>query len=198
MGKLQAKMLGWNDVQDAAKELFNIWTHRQELVWAEGAWAILIDAGLPVYTTEYGRCRASLYLLGLCCLYFDFCWLGCDERQIPNYLDAAGLLGLTPFRLGQIVAVDPDFLDGDDDEVFYDALEAYAKYQQRVIHGPLLRGYGSSLEFAQALWLSVKSQDDEDEIVRYEGVGGFWHPAPIPRAQLQVYAWIEDGCYALG
>ena len=192
MGTLQAKMLGWNEVQDAAKELFNIWTHRQELVWAEKAWTIMLEAGLTSYTTEYGRCRVALYLLGLSSLYYDFCWLGCDERQTPNYMDAADLLGLTPFRMGQIVAADPDFLDGGE-EIFFDALEIYAKEQRSALCGPLIRN--SCLDFYNELWYTVAGlpNDEEDEA----DLNNVDLPWSVSDHQVRVYAWIVDGCYSI-
>jgi hypothetical protein len=200
MERTKPEILTWDEVKDAAEELFSVWTDGQDLVWAEKAWKILVEAGLPIYTTQYGRCRAGLYLLGLSSLYADFCGLAFQEMYTPNYPDAADLLGITPFRLGQIVATDPDFLDSDDD-VFYEALETYAEEQRSAIYGPLIRSYGSCLDFYNELWRTVEGlpdkEEDEELAISQADLYNLALSWSVSESQVRVYGWIADGCYSV-
>jgi hypothetical protein len=61
--------LGWNDVQQAVKEVFR---SECELQWAREERAALVDAGLGTYNNQLERCEAAINLLAFCEFWQDW------------------------------------------------------------------------------------------------------------------------------
>src|SRR2546429_185370 len=101
-----AKVLAWSEVSPAAEMAFAIWLGHPELEWACSAWKVLVRAGLATYRNERQRCHVVIRLLALGGLYHDFCAIGWEEYIEPEYVHWAQELGVTAFRVGQLVGRD--------------------------------------------------------------------------------------------
>lgn len=67
---------------------------------------------------EVERCRAAICFLSLIGLYLDFCAIRWDEDRDLDYLEWGHLLGITPFRIGQLIGATRDWLEIDQEDEF--------------------------------------------------------------------------------
>ncbi len=72
--------LRWEDVKEAAKNIFNIWVDQRELIWAEKAWNMLIKQGMAEYEYEIERIKVCIRLIVLGVMYQDFCKISWQEE----------------------------------------------------------------------------------------------------------------------
>ncbi len=54
------------------------------------------------------RCEAVIRFLALCGLYYDFCEVGLEEYNEPDYGAWANELGISAIRVGLRLGCDPD------------------------------------------------------------------------------------------
>ena len=83
--------IGWDEVEDAAAKMFNIWVDGNELKWAKEAWRHLAAAGLTGATTIL-EITATTSPRNACPNLSGVQWV-CMGRESG---DAAGLPGRRP------------------------------------------------------------------------------------------------------
>ena len=75
-----------------------------ELDWAKEAWEHLIRQGIGNYNNELEKCQVQIRFLALAGLYLDWCYIAWGQTAYPTYGSWAELLGISEFRVGQLVA----------------------------------------------------------------------------------------------
>jgi hypothetical protein len=70
----------WDEVEEAASKMFNVWLDGQELNWAKEAWNHLSAAGLTSRETFLEETKSKLRLVTLARIYQEFCGLAWDEN----------------------------------------------------------------------------------------------------------------------
>src|SRR5687768_5131745 len=99
----RVKVLGWEDVREAAAEAFNVWTFGSELRWAEDAWTHIVAAGLADYTSEISRARVAVRFLSLASLYRDWCCIAHEECLEDDPVDWNSWLEVDKLEIGQLL-----------------------------------------------------------------------------------------------
>lgn len=146
-------VLEWEDIREAAGELFDVWMNGSDMRWAEEGWALLTQAGLAQYDNGVGRCRATLFLLAMAALYRDFCFLAWDEYAPLDLSWGADVLQVSPLRVGQLAGVgDPAIDERDDDEALKFALLRLVGEARALVLDVLIKEYGGVTGLFVALW----------------------------------------------
>lgn len=70
-----SEQIDWDEVEDAASKMFNVWGAVYELDWAKEAWGHLCAAGLTSRQTFLDETVAKLRLVTLARIYEEFCGL---------------------------------------------------------------------------------------------------------------------------
>lgn len=81
------KRITWYEIEDVAKEAFDVCRGNPDLRWASMAWEVLESAGATIYTTGIAQTEVKIKFLALAGIYRDFChvvWHQCCE---PDYYD---------------------------------------------------------------------------------------------------------------
>jgi hypothetical protein len=153
--------LDWADFEEVAAQAFSIWVGQPELRWAREAWEILGRAGLSRYHGERERATVAIRFLALAGFYHDFCEIAWEEYSEPEYDEWATSLGVSPFRVGQLIADAADF-DEDDTDDDGDDVSAAVRYlaeqeRPRVVRA-LRNAYGGTSGLFLALWRSCRPE----------------------------------------
>jgi hypothetical protein len=153
------RTLRWSELEECAQSAFDIWVDQPELSWAQQAWEHLGRQGLASYTDELEKCRVKIRFLALTGLYHDWCAVAWQEAENPTYSDWAELLGISPFRLGQLVGSTQMELDGEaeDDELFPMGLQKMIHAHRHEVLSSLLQAYGNIHDLFVSLWNSNKT-----------------------------------------
>lgn len=150
-----ANHVTWEDVEDAADDVFNIWVDHPEIAWARSAWNVLAEAGLTHYATELERTRVLARLLALGEIYRDFCACAWEECTDAWLSELAAKLDVGPFRVGQLM--DRDFLEDDaldDEELFSYGVEELVGSERQAVADNLAKAFGSTSALFVSMWLS--------------------------------------------
>src|ERR1035438_7985173 len=117
--------------EDVKEVLEQVFPGAHEL-WANEVWAALIKLDLANYSNELERCEAAIRFIAFTEFYRDWQALVDEGDRGFTDLSVPAALGLTAFRLGQLIGRHPDFIDdprfdpytslGTDDELFRRAL----------------------------------------------------------------------------
>ena len=92
--------------QEAIEEAFEAHERR----WATEAWSALRQAGLANYSTELERCEAAINFIALVEFYKDWQEGANEGNREFSYGSLPEFLGLSPFRVGQLVGSNPELL----------------------------------------------------------------------------------------
>ena len=196
------KVLGWDDISDAARIAFAIWTGQPELEWARSAWTTLVRAGLANYRNERERCQAAIHFLTLAGLYHDFCAVAWKEFDEPGYRQWAEELCISPFRVGQLVSDEPSCDEEDDDTAFRAALVHLVAKAREAVLASLLSGFGGVSGLFGSLWRSGTTSAEAED---YEGSNSDdgdpeteWQILnDVTPDKLEAFSWLDDGCPAV-
>jgi hypothetical protein len=156
----------WEDVQEAAAKMFDVWVDGTELEWAKEAWTHLSAAGLTRGTTILEITTANLRLLTLSIIYQEFCGLAWDTNPETPVDFLAEDLQIDPVALGILAGSDgtAEFENFDDD---YDLREAalitVTKRQKPAIFQCLKAAYGSDIKLYSRLW-HTRNESLEDDM----------------------------------
>lgn len=200
MERPKPQVLEWDEVAEAAGDLFNVWMSGSEAGWARESWRLLGQVGLTRYENEVGRCRVSLQLLTLASLYRDFCFLAWDEYAPLDLQWGADVLQVSPLRVGQLVGTgDPAIDQRDDEEVLELALLRLVSEARGQILDVLIKEYGGVTGLFIALWRASEPgydpspqmrlfRDKEDGLSEWGIVND-----DIGWGKLRAYEWLAEG-----
>jgi hypothetical protein len=163
----------WDDIEDVASELFNVWASGGDLEWAKTAWQALTRAGMTTYTSEAERTICMVRLIALSALYREFCVRAFDEGSSSEWqeLITGDLVGdyplLDAFTLGQLaerlqIDVDnPSLYESDPLATTFVILELVERKYRGVVDA-LTKQWGENAFFT-SLWISAEPDYDEDD-----------------------------------
>lgn len=192
-----ARILSWEEIEPAARRAFSVWHRHPEIRWAQEAWEILIRAGLASYTNEYERTLVALRFISLCDLYLDFCYMASGEEQSSEYADWCDSLDLSPLRIGQLLAMDPDLADEPNHTRALEmAVDALSRQQRERVFETLRDTYGDTSMLFLALWRSMtgpREELDDGELHRWEDDDEVLND--VTAAKAMVFEWLSEGGY---
>ena len=160
-----SEQIDWDEVEDAASKMFNVWGAMYELDWAKEAWSHLCAAGLTSRQTFLDETAAKLRLVTLARIYEEFCGLAWDddpERPI-DYL--AEHLHIDPVAIGVLAAsTECDELAEavEDYELYQTALTAVTDSQRQKIFECLKAAYSNEFNLYSRIWHTRAPLGDEN------------------------------------
>lgn len=162
--------IAWEEVEPAAKKMFNVWIDGGEVEWAKECWAHFEAAGLTDASTVIEGTRSLLRLVALADIYREFCALAWEE----DYGDApisylAEHFALPSIALGWLASeagaeVPDDALE--DCDLEEPALKAITSELRDEIHLCLCKAYGGPNQLYSRMSRTnhpMADEDDEDE-----------------------------------
>lgn len=179
----------WEEIENNAKQIFNIWIDQPELNWAKMAWEIIIKEKLADYnnTLEYYSVVFRLFSLGQ--IYSEFCCVAWEECFEPTINDWADPFEFDPFILGQYYASLPQW-EFDDYAEMEEVYKAILAHEREAVIGKLIKGFGGTHGFYKSMLNSRISNEkrcdvdeddgDEDEDFEYDSQAA--------------YEWVDQGC----
>ena len=191
--------LTWHDVEKHAPLLFDVWVGQPELWWAESAWKGLETHGLTSYADEVEHQAVLVRLLALATMYQEFCYMAWDMGLIDydGIPDRAREIGISPFRVGQLVGPQFEAGESDGDSLFYSALVRLTNKVRPAIYQALLEAFGGDAMLFVALWNSRKRErTSEDEV---ENEDGYEEDADailnddLTGSKMRAWCWLAEG-----
>lgn len=167
----------WNEIEDAADELVSIWMHGKDSKWLEHSWKILEKSGMTTFSNEIEKTHVLAYAISLGVLYRDFNAAAYDERKYFEWFDIAEYLGISKFRIAQIIGPDfePDDYD-DDDDLFIQALKKIVESKRPMIIKALYDHYKSQIRIMDSFFRFTDDDSlvfpfgDDEEYIDYNRV----------------------------
>ncbi len=160
-------VLEWQDVEDVAKKIFDIWVGQPELQWAMRSWNLILEEGLAEYDCELERAHVCLRFLALASIYYDWCacaWEeGGSDEKIWGELDT---FGLNHFHLGwlardlEISGENSEDLE-DDEPTLWTFISLLEKVRPEVVEVLIKRNNGHAGLY-ESLW-DTRDLDDLDD-----------------------------------
>jgi len=201
-------ILLWDDVKTVASQVFSIWVDHPELKWAEQAWEIIIGVGLATYSNEDERCNAAIRFLALSGIYYDFCEIGLEEHNVPEYGIWAEELEIGATRIGLLIASNPDdrlSLSDDDGELYSEGVKYLADKARVEVLKALCKGFskfndrteGNETDLFLSLWKSNWPEPDPDESDEDDPETDFEIMNDVTEGKAAVYEWISSRCESL-
>ena len=183
----------WQEIEDAARVVFDVWSGKPELGWARLAWEALDRQRLTHHQDELQRNVVLVRLLALVEVYRDFCAVAWDERTETRFDDAAHDLAFSPFRVGQLVG--PEFEPEYDlltEELVREGIQMLVYDERPRVVQALRKEFAHTDELFVGLILSNtdlsgKRWEDLDEEVLHEVLNN------VSDDKLAAYAWIDQG-----
>ncbi len=188
--KAKSSRVTWKDVSDAASSMFRIWSGQPELRWGRAAWKVLGRRGLTEYSDEIERTKVLVRLMSLVTMYQEFCGLAWEEWHEPEYEMWATELGMSPFRIGQLVS--PEFQRDTEEEterLVEQALADLVEKARAEVYEALTNGFSGDSMLFVSLWKSNGSDKDVDPYfvlndVTFDKMGAFaWITNGMPRVR---------------
>lgn len=162
--------LGWDEIEQAAKKMFNVWIDGGELKWAKEAWRHLRAAGLTSSTSTLEVTAAKVRLVTLARIYQEFSGFAWDENPETPLDYLAEDLEIDPVALGILAGrASPNGFEEltDDDSVLGAALLTVTDSQRAEIFDCLRKSYGDENKLYSRLWhtrsLLAEKDSEEDE-----------------------------------
>jgi hypothetical protein len=200
------KKLNWTDVQEFAKEMFNIWVDQPALRWAESAWLKLESQRLTEYSNVLEEYVVLVRLMTLATLYHDFCEYAFDISSSIDYylwLDYLEQEGfpLHPLRMGQLLGrgfMSHEKIEKDPKvDLVKEGICALVESERSPVVNALINGFGNeSLVFAN-LWQSRQSTNSSESNLEEDFSG---HHETIDDVlgdmtfeKMKAFEWIAEG-----
>lgn len=183
--KAKSSRVTWKDVSDAASSMFRIWSGQPELRWARAAWKAFARRGLTNYSDEIERTMVLVRLMTLATMYQEFCGLAWEEWHEPEYGMWATELGISPFRVRQLVGSESHRnVDEDTDSLVEQALDDLVEKTRADVYEALRNEFAGDSMLFVSLWKSNGTDKDVDPYfvlndVTFDKMGAF--------------AWITEG-----
>src|SRR6266446_2051003 len=170
-----------------------VWNNIEKLKWAKQAWGFIIDGGLAAFSLPVGRSRVVIRFLALAGIFSDFYEIAFSDGFEPEYLYLATGMGLTPFRLGQLVGSDPEWDNCNDDDL-YSLLKTLADNARNEVYPTLVLGFGHVPSLFISLWKTSQvlgDAEDRDEV----DLDNYIVNRDLTPEKQQAYSWLTEGCY---
>lgn len=193
--------LSFEDFENGIDGIFGrVWINNHGQKFAEKTWEILENEGLTEYSNDLEKIEAFLRFMALGAIYREFNGIAFDEYVEPDYEIWAELFNISEFRIGQIIADNPSFINYEDEEenIYYEALRYLGDKYRPQVYNALKSGFGSTAQLFYELYLTGMPDEDDpfknyeykvptfDEVIDdVELIGG----------KIEAYRWIEEGCY---
>jgi hypothetical protein len=157
--------IGWEEVKDAAANIFNVWYNGCELSWAKEAWRHFGKAGLNQASSALDRTRVNLRLVALGRIYHEFCGCAWDENPDTPIGYLVEILEIDPIALGIIAAsAGTEHFDIiDERELKESALIIATDLMCKEIFNCLKAAYGDEIKLYSRMWKTSRVADDDDE-----------------------------------
>ena len=150
-----SEQIDWDEVEDAASKMFNVWGAMYELDWAKEAWGHLCAAGLTSRQTFLDETAAKLRLVTLARIYQEFCGLAWDEDPETPIDYLAEDLHIDPLAIGVLAgSIGRDELEeaGEEYELHQAALTVVTDNQRQEIFECLKAAYGNEFKLYSRIW----------------------------------------------
>jgi len=160
-----SEQIDWDEVEDAASKMFNVWGAMYELDWAKEAWGHLRAAGLTSRQTFLDETAAKLRLVTLARIYQEFCGLAWNEDPETPIDYLAYDLQIDKVAIGVLAAsTEYDELEEavDEYELYQAALTAVTDSQRQEIFECLKAAYGNEFKLYSRIWHTRAPLGDED------------------------------------
>jgi hypothetical protein len=158
--------IAWDEVEDAAAKMFNVWVDGAELKWAKEAWKHFAKAGLTEGSAILEITATKLRLVTLARIYHEFCGLAWDENPDWPVSFLAENLEIDPVALGILAAATPDRNDfedlTEDDGLIDQALMAVVNSQRHEIFECLSTAYGDAIKLYTRIWYTRSPAAEKD------------------------------------
>lgn len=185
--------VAWEEVEDAATEIFNVWYIGSELAWAKEAWEHFSKAGLNQASSVLDRTKVNLRLLALGRIYHEFCGYAWDENTDRPIEYMAEYLDIDPVALGVIAgnAGLDQFADIKDEEGLRESALIEASEGLRAeIFDCLKSAYGSDTELYSRMWKTCRSETRwVDDIEEFGAGEEFW----VTAGNMSAWQFVENG-----
>jgi hypothetical protein len=158
----------WEDVEDAAGCIFNVWQDGGELAWARECWQHFRDAGLTSNDTLLEETKSRLRLLALVRVYQDFCELAWDLYSEPPIDDQADALEIDPVALGILAAkvdVSIEYDTNSDYDLREQALIVVTDELRHEIFRCLRKAYGDVTILYARIYKTIYSPEEAEELM---------------------------------
>jgi hypothetical protein len=155
-------------------------------------------------------CRVYIRFLALAGIYHDFCRMAWEEYSEPEDEYWADELGLTNFRIGQLIGEDAEWdLDGAADEAADEAAEEALQHLIHASRSTVLRvlrdGFGGQNGLFVALWRSNRAASMSADDLQYDDKE---HEETVDLTDEEIlndvrpekmaaYEWLQEECSAL-
>lgn len=158
----------WDDVESAARGMFNIWAGGNELEWAQECWGHFAAQGMNDDSDLWAITRAYLRLLTLGRIYHQFCAFKWDEHTDVSLTDLAEDLEIHGIALGVIAASSARDLIAqsfaDPDELHEAALLAVTNSMRQEVFGCLAKAYGGDSGLYLRICRTSSSAEEESDV----------------------------------
>lgn len=162
--------IDWDWVEDAVKNIFNIWVDGSELGWAKEVWEHFGKAGLNQAPGLVEQTKIYLRLVTLGRIYHEFCGCGWDENPdwpIDFFVEH---LDVDPLALGILAAKAAcDYEDFDDESDLREiALITVSDEMRHEIYEFLKKTYGGDMKLYSSMWRTCRpaqrEKGDDDDV----------------------------------
>lgn len=183
--------IAWSDIASAAQELFNTWVGNPEIGWARQAWKALRHGDLTSYTNELEKQRVLIRLMVLAIIYIEFCEHAWGEAGDPWIGDWSDALGLSPFRIGQLVGHEfAAEAPAEDSYLLRHAVVVLIMEERDKVVRALVAYYGDY----QELFVALMASNDSRTSGKRPGPSGRGRILNSPDAEgLMAYQWVTSG-----
>ncbi|MDH4246194.1 MAG: hypothetical protein OEW39_00060 [Deltaproteobacteria bacterium] len=209
------RYLDWIDIEEEAREIFDVRTEKQDLKWAHWAWEALRREGLTAYENALELCRVKIRMMTLGVLYREFClaaWDDYDKPDLSQWFEEVFLI--SKIKVGQLLGNDFQEVGESEPEEF--ALEFLIEKERQGVIQSLKKGWGDSSILFASLWLTNPDVEEyiyiEDEnvnnknIVAFQLCNGFNIPGLIlaeivnsnaTPEKMSGFHWINEGAESM-
>ncbi len=165
------KKIDWEEIEDIAETIFNIWSDNPELQWAEQAWQILDEQKLTGYESPLEKLQVIVNFLTLGHIYHIFCNTAFDESTyfkdciiycMPQLQECD--VYISSLSLGILLKIDLETYEKklsnlDEEELIPHLLIEATEKNFDNLFKALLSGFGSRNELMISLWNSNVNED---------------------------------------
>lgn len=162
----------WEDVSEAAEEMFCVWSGDGEITWVEECWRHLSEAGLTGNDTVLDATETSVRLVALARIYQEFSGLAWDENPETPLSDLAEDLEIDPLALGIIAGTTGS-------GSFDAAIDQYELYELTLLAATeekrsepfrcLCKAYDGEIGLYSRMSKTNQSTGDEDDEDEFDG-----------------------------
>jgi len=186
--------------EDPSVSMFDVWIGQPELAWARKAWGALERRGLTLFSNELERTKVLIRAMTLGTIYREFCDLAFDDAWDTEYLIWSEEMGLSSFRVAQLIGDDPEF-DPDDDapesSLLDSALYSLIDNEREDICKALCEEFGGEsmlfVVLCNSMYHEKGQESDPDDIDEPPPSPDEVLGSDITGEKLRAFSWISEG-----